>query len=116
MGTDVITVLVALAPLAVFLPSVTLVERAWMEGVSAAPTALPMALLPTLLGMAAFAGRGQSALALFFAAWNLRAGLLLSRRRGGSVTLPSFRSIHAFGRETRCWMGVFVAVWLLEGV
>lgn len=112
-----IGVLVALAPLAVFLPSVTLVERAWMEGVSAAPTALPMALLPTLLGMAAFAGRGQSALALFFAAWNLRAGLLLRRRRrGGSPTLPSFRSIHAFGRETRCWLGLFVAVWLLEGV
>jgi hypothetical protein len=113
----VIAVLVALAPLAAFLPSVTLVERAWMAGVNAPPVALPTALLPTLLGMAAFAGRGQSTWALFFAAWNLRACLLLRRRRFcGSPTLPSFRSIHAFGRETRCWLGVFVAVWLLEGV
>ena len=47
-----IAVLVALAPLAAFLPSVTLVERAWMAGVNAPPVALPTAMLPTLKGMA----------------------------------------------------------------
>lgn len=107
----------AWAPLAVFLPAVTLVERAWMDGPAAPRNALTAALLPSLLAMAALAGRGQPALALFFAAWCLRAGkLVLGRRAGDPVAMPSFRSIHAFGRETRWWIKIFVAVWLAEGL
>ena len=107
----------ALAPLAIFLPSVSLVQRVWLEGVSAPPIALLKALLPTLLGMLAFAGLGESVLALYLAAWNLRAGMLvLGRQCSGSAALPSFRRIHAFGRETHWWMGTFVAVWLLVGL
>ncbi|MBK7782228.1 MAG: hypothetical protein IPJ58_15940 [Ardenticatenia bacterium] len=110
-------VLAVLAPLAAFLPSVTLVERAWMEGVSAPPKALLTALLPTLIGMVAFASRGQLGLAVFFAAWNLRAGrLVMERRAAGSAALPSFRRIHALGRETRWWIGGFVVVWLVDGL
>ena len=80
-----------------------------MEGVSAPPKALLTALLPTLIGMVAFASRGQLGLAVFFAAWNLRAGrLVMERRAAGSAALPSFRRIHALGRETRWWIGGFV--------
>lgn len=103
----------AWAPLALFLPSVALVERAWMDGPNAARNALTAGLLPALVGTAGLALRGQLALAAFFALWTIRAGALVLRRRADDAgTMPSFRAIRAFGRETCAWIGGFVVVWV----
>lgn len=101
------------APLALFLPAVVLVERAWMDGPSGPRNALTVGLLPTLLGAAGLALAGQYVVAALFAVWTARAGcLILARQAADSTAIPSFRSIRAFGRETWGWVGGFVVVWV----
>lgn len=107
----------AWAPLALFLPGLTLVERVWMDGPTAAPNCLTFALLPTLSGMAGLAAIGQAWMAVYFACFSLRAALLLlARRSGGRAAMPSFRCIRAFGRESALWTLGFVLLWLGESV
>jgi len=101
------------APLALFLPGVVLVERAWMDGPTGARNALTVGLLPTLLGAAGLALADQRLVAAYFALWTVRAGfLVLARQASDSTAIPSFRSIRAFGRETCWWVGGFVVVWV----
>ncbi|MCB0216565.1 MAG: hypothetical protein H6648_04225 [Caldilineae bacterium] len=113
-GVGAAPAFVAWAPLALFLPGLALVERAWMDGPEAPPEALTRALLPELLAIAWLGWQGDVLLALFFGLWCLRAGqLVLGRRAQASVRLPEFRSIQAFARETRLWVAAFLALWLL---
>lgn len=101
------------APLALFLPGVVLVERAWMDGPTGARNALTVGLLPTLLGAAGLALADQRLVAAYFALWTVRAGVLvLARQASDSTAIPSFRSIRAFGRETCWWVGGFVVAWV----
>ena len=104
----------AWAPLALFLPGLALIERAWMDGPEAPPDALTRALLPALLAIVWLSWRGQALLAIFFGLWSLRAAMLvLGRRAQRSAALPEFRSIQALARETRLWVAAFLALWLL---
>lgn len=102
----------AWAPLALFLPSVALVKRAWLIGPKAPPGTLAGALFPALVGAAGLALGGRLVLAAVFGLWTVRAAVLVRRRRADdATTLPSFRTIRAFGRETWGWVGGFVVAW-----
>ncbi|MEO8083761.1 MAG: hypothetical protein ABI780_08070 [Ardenticatenales bacterium] len=102
----------AWAPLALFVPSAALVNRAWLLGPDAPPGTLAGGLLPAIVAAAGLALNGSWLLAAFFALWAVRAGALVGARRAATATtMPSFRSIRAFGRETWGWAAVFVVVW-----
>ncbi len=116
-GVGAAAAYLAWAPLALFLPGLALVERAWMDGPAAPPSSLTFALTPTLLGMAGLAAGGQTWTAALFLAFSFRsAALLLARRGDTGNSIPSFRHIRAFGRETAFWWLAFVLVWLREGL
>jgi hypothetical protein len=106
--------LVNWAPALLFVSGLGLVERAWMRGPGAPLDATVGALLPSLSAAAWLGWRGQTGLAIFLGLWSLRAACLVRGRRGcDSAALPAFRSIRAFGRETRWWVAGFVGLWLL---